>query len=438
MAKDLTITITQVVSGNYQPVTTLTELNLRAAPFATATYAGTHIGDGVYKFESVEDGTYKLFNDSTEVTKWGGTNGRWVGDEALPYMGLASEDEWGGQDKQLTSIADPTEGYHVGDVDFNDGRYLRLSGDVMTGNIAMGGNDVTGSGNLLDKTSSQTASGAKGWSGFQTWSGGARFEPGAAGSSYPKIYYESELSGPTYIAPSDPYHIATKQYADGLVAGITVPAVPYSATEVIVIHNITQVLGKIYSSIINASSYLNTLSLSLTRRGVIYLRNNPNTNYYVAASGALQNYQNWVGYAPALINSTGDYNVWNNLGTVVVVCESTATKKMTISNCTLIFGNSNVFITGNQTGERTYSEFCFNNCVIIAYNNTSFNNCLLKDCTIIHSGAYKATLENCSVMNCFFNNEPDIDDTNEPALYSAGFSWNIPNDITAHIEIGGS
>ncbi|HLT24299.1 MAG TPA: hypothetical protein VK004_04170, partial [Ignavibacteria bacterium] len=48
--------------------------------------------------------------------------------------------------------------------------------------------------------------------------------------------------------------------------------------------------------------------------------------------------------------------------------------------------------------------------------------------------ANKATLENCSVMNCFFNNEPDIDDTNEPALYSAGFGWNIPNDITAHIE----
>src|SRR5690606_33041801 len=107
-------------------------------------------------------------------------------------------------------------------------------------------------------------------------------------------------------------------------------------------------------------------------------------------------------------------------------------------NCTLIFGNSSEFIPGNQTGERTYSEFCFSHCVIIAYNNTTFNNCLLKDCTIIHSGAYKATLENCSVMNCFFNNEPDIDDTNEPALYSAGFGWNIPNDITAHIEIGGS
>ena len=72
MGKDFTITISQVVGGNYQPVTNLSNLNLRIDPFTVSTYSGTHIGDVVYKFTNVEDGVYKLYNDTTEIAKWGG------------------------------------------------------------------------------------------------------------------------------------------------------------------------------------------------------------------------------------------------------------------------------------------------------------------------------------------------------------------------------
>lgn len=432
MAKSFSITITQVVGGNYQPDESLTELKLVEVD-TEAEIAGSHVGDGVYAFGSVPDGTYKLFNGETEITKWGGTNGRWIGDEALPYMGLATANEWGGEDKQLTSIADPTAGHHVGDRDYNDARYLELSGGEMNGDIDMDGNDVLASGNLLDKTSAQTASGAKGWTGMQTWAGGGLFQAAADLSKYPKIQKSEEE--PTYIAPSDPTHIATKQYADSLVAGITVPAAPFGATEVVVIDGITQVLGKIYSSLKNASDYMGTISLSAEKKGVIYLRQNPTKAYSIMAAATMRDFISVRGYGRALITSAGDPPAWNNAGSVIVVFEKTSTKKMSFFDSTLIFGNENsgTGFTNNQTGAREYTNTVFSNCLILAYNDITFNTCILDNCIVIHSGSFKSTLTACHILGTKFNNEPVANDTNHIADYTAGITWQMPNDITGYI-----
>lgn len=440
MAKDFTITITQVVGGNYQPVTNLSNLNLRISPFSTSTYSGTHIGDGVYKFTNVEDGVYKLYNDSAEISKWGGTNGRWIGDESLDYLPGDGDGQWDGQNKRLHHIDDPVSGIDVGDRDYNDARYLMLSGGTLTGDLNIGGYKVINPGDPV----SDSDVGDRGYndlryptrSGNNNFAGTNNFVIDSGAMKYPKIFYDDEVAGETYVSPTHPLHISTKQYADSLVAGITVPAVPYSGTEVIVIGGITQVVGKIYSSILNAANHLSTLALNSQKRGVMYIRNHPLVSYYIATPGSLKDYINIVGYTPAYITSSGDHTEWNNIGTVIVICEKTVTKKMTISNCTLIFGNSTANLVQNQTGERTYNSFVFTNCVIFAYNNVFFNNCILNDCLILHSGSYKATLQNCKIINCSFNNEPDVNNTNSPVIYTAGFNWtDIPNDFTAYNAI---
>ncbi len=441
MGKDFTITITQVVGGNYQPVTNLTQLHLRVDPFSSSTYPGTHIGDGVYRFDNVEDGVYKLFNNTTEIAKWGGDNGRWIGDESLDYLPDDGSGHWNGQGKRLHDIDDPVSGIDVGDRDYNDARYLRLSGGNMTGGLNMGGNalsnpgDPTDGSHVGDRDYNDTRHPR--FSGNNVFTGTNAFSIDTGATKYPKIYYDDEVGGgQNYVSPTHPLHIATKQYADNLVAGITVPAVPYSGTEVIVIGNITQVVGKIYPSILTAANHLNTLGLSAQKRGVMYIRNHPTTNYYVAGVGSLKNYINIIGYAPAYLSSEGNPTDWDNLGTVIVIYEKTATKKMTITNSTLIFGDSSGG-TGhgnNQTGVRTYNSFTYSNCVIFAYNDTVFNNCILDNCIIIHSSTFKATCTNCKIINCTFNNEPVIDETNIPAVYNSGFTWSsIPNDLTGWV-----
>ncbi|MCB0724223.1 MAG: hypothetical protein KDC73_05935 [Ignavibacteriae bacterium] len=438
MAKDFTITITQVVGGNYQPVTNLSNLNLRKDPFSSSTYSGTHIGDGAYAFTDVEDGVYKLFNDTIEVTKWGGSHGRWIGDETLDYLPGDGGGHWDAQDKRIHNVSDPVSGIDVGDRDYNDARYLLLSGGTLTGNINLGGNKIINPGDPSD----DSQVGDRGYNdnryptriGDNTFIGKNQFLVDTSGTKYPKIFYDDELSGETYFEPTHPLHISTKQYADSLVAGITVPAVPYSGNEVIVIGGITQVVGKIYSSILNAANHLSTLGLNAQKRGVMYVRNHPQINYYIAAPGSLKDYMNVMGYAPAFLSSSGDPVDWNNVGTIIIVCEKTATKKMTISNSTLIFGDSNLNITQNQTGERAYNGFVFTNCVIFAYNDTAFNNCILNSCLILHSSVYKATCTGCKIINCTFNNDPDVDNTSSPVIYSGNFTWtDIPNDITAYI-----
>src|SRR5690606_23121865 len=129
--------------------------------------------------------------------------------------------------------------------------------------INMGGNDVMGSGNLVDTTSNQAAGGNKAWSGFHSFSGGARIDPGDDGAEYPEIYNGEKL----YVAPPTDFSIATKKFVADEIAGITVPPNPFSPAEVQIVAAATQVVGIKYNSILNGAVYLATLGLSLTKRG---------------------------------------------------------------------------------------------------------------------------------------------------------------------------
>lgn len=89
MSADYTITITSISGGSFVPNTTLdAKATLQATGNPLIKYTGSHLGNGTYKFTAVDDGKYKLFEDvacSTEITKWGGTNGKWIGDDLMEY-----------------------------------------------------------------------------------------------------------------------------------------------------------------------------------------------------------------------------------------------------------------------------------------------------------------------------------------------------------------
>lgn len=84
-----TITITTLSGGLFAPVTTLIPVLVSAGNGAK--YFGTHISGGTYDFKDTslsaapDDGKYKLYESDggTEIAKWGGANGRWIGDDIL-------------------------------------------------------------------------------------------------------------------------------------------------------------------------------------------------------------------------------------------------------------------------------------------------------------------------------------------------------------------
>lgn len=113
MAVVKAIQITTTSGGNLQPVTTGT-YDLRVSPYSSSGIAGTHSANGVWVFAGIDDtAEYKLYDTGagTEVTSitGGGTN-------TLAFF------------------------------DTNLSAYLKLTGGTMSGNIAMGGNKISGAG----------------------------------------------------------------------------------------------------------------------------------------------------------------------------------------------------------------------------------------------------------------------------------------------------
>ena len=87
----ITLTTTALASGVvvYTPFSGLTPV-LKAQPSETITHTGTEMGSGVYLFQNVDDGSYKLYesNVGAEITKWGGQYGKWIGDALLEVYAL--------------------------------------------------------------------------------------------------------------------------------------------------------------------------------------------------------------------------------------------------------------------------------------------------------------------------------------------------------------
>lgn len=92
--QDYTKTLVQLVSGSYIPITTGTYY-LRAYPFTSNTYTGTHIGSGTWKWSNIQDNDYQIWDGSSQVTSYGTI---YIGDKTpnLESLNVDGDSEIGG------------------------------------------------------------------------------------------------------------------------------------------------------------------------------------------------------------------------------------------------------------------------------------------------------------------------------------------------------
>ena len=184
-------------------------------------------------------------------------------------------------------------------------------------------------------------------------------------------------------APTDPRHVTTKDYVDGQLAAYAVAPYQEAGNRVRVITNGTLETGKVYRGVNAASSYLGTPSA--TNPGFIDLvKPGADGIFHINGSTTIKNYLTIAG---------------KGLYTKVCLSDTNAslTKSVEFQNMTLFFGANDI------PGARSYNSFTFRDCVIYAYENTTFTNCKFYNTVIIHASSKSATLSSCICWNAHFN-----------------------------------
>lgn len=400
------------------------------SPTGTVYPATAHIGNGQYAFGDIPYNCYKMYNGDTEITGFHGTSGKgkWVGassfDAAIITSGEFSVDRIP-DEIPATKIADGT----VSSAEFQylngvtsaiqtqlDGKG-NLSGANPTGQWTFSGayplvddaiesptdprhvttkDYVDGLDSLVvHKTGSETISGPKQFAGnvvINTSTG--------------------LLTQSAYAAPSDDKNYAPKKYVDDQVASIR--AIPYQegSNTVRVISDGTTEAGKVYRAIAAASSYFGTTTstnpvfINLVKHatgGVFYINGSSTIKNYMTISG--QGHKTWV------VLSDGNTSL---------------TKDAEFRNLSLFLGANDI------TSARTYNSLTFRDCIIYAYENTTFNNCKFYNTIIIHAATKSASLAGCIAWNSHFN-QYTASDTLTLGVYTHGFDtglsyYTLPTD----------
>lgn len=195
MAITLKIPVGQVSGSNWQPVTTYTNLNLRASPYSAATYT-QEVGNtnGIYTFLSVASGEYKLYDSTTELTNFGIIK---VGqDDAV----LITGNQTVAGVKTFSSQAD-----------FSNASGLKT--DVIAEHTAAAGVTIDGIllKDSLDLSGIVSKSGSQQIDGDKTFTGNVNIDSGGA-----IFTIESGGVGIIVDAPTADTHIVNKAYADSL------------------------------------------------------------------------------------------------------------------------------------------------------------------------------------------------------------------------------
>lgn len=191
---------------------------------------------------------------------------------------------------------------------------------------------------------------------------------------------------------------------------------PYQETrnKVRVIADGTQETGKVYRSALAASASFS--SPGLNNQCLVEFSGSGNVTRFVTMDpGTMRDYVHFAA-------------VGKHIHTIV---SDGATNAMitTFKNCTLYFG-ANDYAT-----DRTYANKRFEDCDIYCYKNTTFNNCELIRCRIIHASSYKAYLAGSTKCEmCGFKNEPSEDFSGGYNVASYGLDiTSLPTDPSSAI-----
>lgn len=326
---------------------------------------GSFVANGQWKFSNVPDGIYKLRNvgDSSFVAGFGGDNGRWIGDNALPYI--------------------PDSGTH------SSGVTLTLTNPVTVGNASAGGhamNRDTADGRYGQKT------------GNNTWFGSNTF-----------------AATPTISLPAtNPNDVISLGQVQALINLINVAQYQESSTKRRVIAGGTVETNKVYTDILTA---VNSLSgIGATNKGLINIVRVPSSATTVTGgnlAGGIINFPTGALAGNVLYKGQGQITklCYTNSLTLSVSCE--------FENLVLYFSEINL------AGARTITNAKFRNCTIICFNAIEFGNgAVLENCNVITSATNGITFSGTSVarfVSC--NNAVTDTSSNDNLIFEgAGFA----------------
>lgn len=342
MAVTARIPIWTTSGGNLQPVTT-GSYDIRVSPFSSPGIAGSHIGNGIWMFESVDDtAEYKVYDTAGGTEMTGITGG---GAHTLAFF-----------DTSLQA-------------------YLKLTGGTMSGNIAMGGNKLTGlgagSGNGDSVRWEQVGVLAEDRNITGRWI----FNMNSDGK-IPRVNAPSSNGLP--VSNGD---LTSKYYVDTLFAGVI--GVVQSTYMVKLLPSRTAEDTYSKQTAEKCYTYLSALTDIATRFGAILVEP-------LAQAGNLINLDDgttqWIG--------NGVF--YHGIGNKPTLNRRAPNSSLTVTNAGLI--NCHI-LDNNVVSARAYTGFTFENCTmdIPDLTDVSFTNCKFKGVNKFKSdGGGELTMSNCT------------------------------------------
>lgn len=398
--------------------------------------ATSHIGNGQYAFGTIPYACYKLYNDATPVPGFHGdtVKGRWIGSSSFSASIITSG--------TLAEARLPTgiNANKIADGSVTSAEFQYLGGvtsDIQTqlngkGNLS-GANpsgqwEFSGAYPLVDdaipsptdlrhvttKDYVDTAdalalhkAGAETITGAKLWKAASVIDTANGGT----------LQQSVYLAPPSNLHFTPKQYVDEQVASVIASPYQEGNNHVRIITNGTTEAGKVYKYISSASSYLGTPT-NTNPAFISLVKGDSAGVFHITGSGTIKDYLTIAGKGLRHWVCLSDTN-------------TSLTKNVEFQNLTLFFGTNDI------PAARSYNSFTFRNCIIYAYESTTFTACKFYNTLVIHAATKAASLSSCIAWDSHFN-QYLASDTAVLGVYTEGFDtgasyYALPTDPSLSI-----